>query len=129
MNINNIEKYILEKQESLIERGKPVFSISNNPLKNIMNLLKSEYGYLLPELLKCEKVYVEDILVNKIKHNTKYLHSLNNKNEFYADRQYLISGIVLYHRQRQVFQLIDGYHRTALNIKKNIINAKYIVLE
>lgn len=46
MNTAVIEKYISEKQGSLVERGKPVFSISGNPLKNIINLLKSEYGYL-----------------------------------------------------------------------------------
>lgn len=129
MNTAIIEKYILEKQESLIERGKPVFPISSNPLKNIINLLKSEYGYLLPEIVKCTKVYVDDVCINKLKHNTKYLHSLSNKNDFYAERQYEISGIVLYHRQRHVFQLIDGYHRTALNMKRNVINAKYIILE
>lgn len=129
MNTAVIEKYISEKQGSLVERGKPVFSISGNPLKNIINLLKSEYGYILPEILRCTKVYVDDICVNKLRHNTKYLHSLSNKNSFYAERQYEISGIVLYHRQRQVYQLIDGYHRTALNMKKSVISAKYIILE
>lgn len=129
MNTAIIKEYILEKQVSLVERVKPVFCVSNNPLKNILNLLKSEYGYLLPELSKCSKVYTGDVCVNKIKHNTKYLHSLINKNAFYSERQYQISGILLYHRQRQVFQLIDGYHRTALNMQNGIVNAKYIILE
>lgn len=96
-------------QSELIQRFTELDALT--PADKVKKLLEYEYGFLLPRLETCANVRIINVSTDRIKlFNNDYLRKISKDTvEFYKD--YKLPRAVCTKDHRDLYSVIDGYHR------------------